>query len=246
VSSNDPIAEFRALADRAVAAFSAHPEVRGVVLIGSVSRGDAVSHSDVDLVVLMREHASRSTLRTWLPEDLRGDRRLSLLPQTSEGWLDEAARGSLFVHHVAREGTVLMDLDGTLAESFAVVKRVGIDIDAEVRLRSARLRLFGDLRRFNGRHLFALSQLYSIGKGLAIARCAEYGEVTFVKQEAFSRLAEHRPDWSEHLDRIAALRPFYDLTHERDVHDDDLPFPPVGAEDHLSLVIEDIQALARG
>jgi predicted nucleotidyltransferase len=242
VSTLESVIELRSLGERSVAALGHRPEVRGATLIGSVSRDNADACSDVDIVVLVEGTATRAAVRAWLPPALRDDTRLSLLPHTPAKWLGEAARGSLFVHHVRTEGSVLTDPDGTFARSFAIAAEAGMDIAGELRMRSARLRLFRDLRRLNGQHLFALSQLYSIGKGVAIARCAEFGELTFVKQEAFTRLAKHRPEWSARLQRIAELRPFYDLTHEREVAS--LPFEPVDAEEQLATVIDDIETLA--
>jgi predicted nucleotidyltransferase len=234
--------DLRDLADRIAQALAVENDVRAVCLVGSVARGDQRSDSDLDLVVIATTRLRGSELMARLPEDLH-DGRVSVLPFSVERWLEEAADGSLFVHHVRLEGAVLLDRDGVLRRGFDLVAARRPNVQHELRRQISRLRLYRDPERLNGQHLFALAHLYAIGKSVAIARCAELGEMTFVKQDAFRCLAERRPGLADEVDAVARLRPFYDLTHER--APESLPFPHQGADQEIFEATRSIERLAR-
>jgi hypothetical protein len=119
------------------------------------------------------------------------------------------------------------------------VPDVRTEIDAQLR----RLRLYRDLRRLNGRHLFALAHLYGLGKTTAIARCVELGEPVFVKQQALTLLARRRPELAIPSATILRLRPFYDLVQGRSPAR--LPFEPVDAEVEILKAVEAVECLGR-
>jgi predicted nucleotidyltransferase len=217
-------------------------DILALCLVGSVARGDERPDSDLDLVVIATTRLRHSELLARLPEQAR-DERLSLISFSAQRWLDEAADGSLFVHHVRLEGAVLFDRDGVLRQGFELAAEREPNVQDELRRQIGRLRLYRDPDRLNGQHLFALSHLYAIGKAVAIARCVELGETTFVKQDAFARLAERWPKLAGEVDVVTRLRPFYELTHERQPRS--LPFPYREAASEVSRARRSIERLAR-
>jgi predicted nucleotidyltransferase len=233
----------RELASDAAQALAAFDDVLAVCLVGSAARGDAAEDSDVDLVVIAEQRLLRADVLTRLPRDLR-DERLSLLCFSRAGWGTEVSSGSLFVHHVRLEGRPLIDREGLLREGFETAARQKPNVEAELRRQVNRLRLYRKPERLNGEHLFALSHLYAIGKAVAIARCIELDAPIFVKEKALARLAEIRPDLADEASAVSDLRPFYDLTRERDV--EDLPFAPVDAEAQILRARAAIERLAFG
>lgn len=205
------------------------PRVSGVCLVGSQARGDHEVTSDVDVLVVTTTNLGIGELQhdieaagLWFP-------RLSLLPQTRDSFAAAAQRGSLFVLHASREGRVFFDREGTVRRAFQAVDRVPPDIDGEIRRRIRHLRHYRDLERFNGNLLFALSTIYGSGKGVAIALTAQMGCLTFIKDEALRRVANHRPDLAPYVQTVRQLQPFYDLVRDSAVHVD-LPFDYHGAE----------------
>jgi predicted nucleotidyltransferase len=218
-------------------------DIIAVCLVGSVARGDAVDDSDLDLVVLAEERLRRSDLVLRLPRKLRLD-RLSLLCFSRRSWAAEAEKGSLFVHHARLEGVPLLDRDGALTASFELAARTEPNVNQELRRQLARLRLYRNPERLNGEHLFALSHLYAIGKAVAIARCVQLNEPIFVKEEALARVGVLRPHLAGEASALMRLRPFYDLTRERDVAE--LPFEPVEVEDQIQRARAAIERLAYG
>lgn len=227
-----------------VADLIARPEdVRAVCLVGSVARGDDTVDSDIDLVVIGRRRLRRCELMERIPAHAR-DPRLSFISFSRKAWAAEIERGSLFVHHLRLEGVALLDRDGELEAAFADAPRHPPDAERELRHQLRRLRLYREPERLNGEHLFALSHLYAIGKAIAIARCFELGEPTFVKEEALARLARRRPALAEDVARVRELRPFYDLTRERERSP--LPFEPIDVEHELRRASTAIERLAHG
>jgi predicted nucleotidyltransferase len=218
-------------------------DILAVCLIGSVARGDDVPGSDIDLLVIGDEKLRRLELLSRLPPELRRP-ELSLLSYGRSRWIAEAEAGSLFVHHARLEGRILSDREGVLEEGFRLAASRPPDVDAELRRQVKRLRLYRDPVRLNGEHLFALSHLYAIGKAVAIARCLELDETTFVKEEALNRLAYRRPDLADEVAAVAELRPFYDLTRERNTAS--LPFEPVDVSDKLEHATRAIERMAYG
>ena len=81
-------------------------ECRAVILYGSHARGDADDCSDVDVLVAAQEKPNVDEIVRLLPESSQG-----LLHVSHYTWaeLDAMSRyGSLFLHHIAAEATVLL------------------------------------------------------------------------------------------------------------------------------------------
>ena len=85
----------------------AHPSIEGVIVFGSVARGDADEWSDVDLVVIGSDpEMTAQQLRSALTghED-----RLSFIYYTASTLRNLCHERALFVSHIQREGIVLYD-----------------------------------------------------------------------------------------------------------------------------------------
>lgn len=93
---------------RYVAALVAdHPEVRRIVLFGSLARGDAVPGSDVDLLIVVA-HSSlpfRERIPQYLPDGFPVG--MDVFPYTEEEIEAMQAEGNSFIRRALSEGIVL-------------------------------------------------------------------------------------------------------------------------------------------
>lgn len=238
-----PVATLRTIAEGVAGSLARYEDVAALSLLGSVARGNARADSDVDLLVITKSETRRSRLMRRLPPSMR-DERISLLSFSIERWQEDVERGSLFLHHVRLEGQTLYDPDGVLQHGLAAIAERPPDVAGEIQRQLRRLRLYRDLGRLNGQHLFALAHLYAIGKATAIARCIELGEAIFIKEEALQSLAARRSALADAAATVARLRPFYDL--ERGREPASLPFEPVRADDEVRRAVVAIERLGRG
>jgi len=239
----NPATQLQAVAERIARTVAQYPDVIAVSLVGSVARGNADEASDIDLLVITEDAVRPTHLLRRLPPSLR-DGRLSFLNFSRLRWEEDVRRGSLFLQHVRLEGRTLYDPHAFLRRGLKALAAGKPDVMGEIETQRRRLRLYRDLERLNGQHLFTLAHLYRIGKATAIAQCVALGEPVFVKEDALLKLASRRPHLASAASCVARLRPFYVLERGRD--DADLPFPPVGAEAEIRLAINAIELLASG
>jgi hypothetical protein len=211
------------------------------VLLGSLARGDASPESDIDLLVLVDRTTAASELFDSLPQDLQHG-RMALIVRAADSWLERARAGDLFVAHAVMEGKVLHDPHHLLERTREELQDAPLDFEGDIRRQLHQLRLYRDPRRLNGNHLFALAHLFGIGKAVAIARCAEWGSLTFVKDSAFDRVSEYRPDLAADVERIRALRPFYDVTADRTAKE--FPFDYHDADEQVEAAVAAIERMA--
>lgn len=96
-------------------------DLRGVVLFGSVARGEEREGSDVDLLVVIEDRlpVTRSLYTQW---DAEGEADAVLNPHLVHLPADERAAGSLWLE-VALDGIVLYDADGALARFLSRLRR---------------------------------------------------------------------------------------------------------------------------
>ncbi|MDX6424544.1 MAG: hypothetical protein QOI67_2015 [Gaiellaceae bacterium] len=238
-----PVTQLHEVAERIARVLAQYPDVIAVSLVGSVARGNADDASDIDLLVITEDAVRPTHLLRRLPRSLR-DERLSFLNFSRIRWEEDVGRGNLFLQHVRIEGRTLYDPHDVLARGLKALAAREPDVSGEIETQRRRLRLYRDLERLNGQHLFTLAHLYRIGKATAIAQCVALGEPVFVKEDALVKLASRRPHLASAASRVARLRPFYVL--ERGRRDADLPFPPVGAEAEIRQAIDAIELLASG
>ena len=228
------------MAERVARSLSRYDDVFAISLLGSVARGNADEASDVDILVISEAGVRQSRLLRRLPPPLRQE-SLSLLSYSTDRWMEDVARGSLFLHHLRLEGRILYDSKGLLESGLEAIAARPPDVVGEIHMQLRRLRLYDDLDRLNGQHLFALAHLYAIGKATAIARCVGLGEPIFVKEDALKRLAAQQPHLRAAAAAVTRLRPFYDLGRGRS--EVVLPFEPVGADKEIRCAIGAIERL---
>lgn len=103
---NATIEAYRALA---VAALGADSRIDRVVMFGSVAAGRATSRSDVDLLIVLRQHPLRSMDRIpeYLGHFVAGPMPLDVLPLTHAEIERRVAGGDRFLAQALAEGVVL-------------------------------------------------------------------------------------------------------------------------------------------
>lgn len=241
-STASPATEAWAIAEAASRLLLETGFVRATSVLGSVARGNARPESDLDLLVITREPVPASRLPAVLPRGLPPG-SVSLIVRDEARWLRAVERGSLFVLHARLEGAVVLDPDRWLEATLGRAARVPPDVAGELRRQRRRLRVLEDLSRFNGRFLFVLRDLFSVGKASAIAHCVAFNEPIFVKRRALKRLSELRPDVAPDCQLISELEPFYNVVRGAE---EALPFPHDGDEARVRTALEAAKRLARG
>lgn len=232
------IADAQAIADRLIQSF---PVIEGVLLCGSVARGDADEWSDIDLVVVGSDpDLTAGRMR----EDLANvSQRVSLIYYPAEAFEEQRRARALFIAHLQKEGVILYDRSGrmkaVLEKPFAPV----VDVEEGLRAHRARLAPYSDPRRFNNNFLFCLSHLYSIGKGVVMLGLAKEGVLEFNREAAFQRFAGLNPDLADETRKIAQLRPFYRLVTGR--RPEPLPFSYESADRQMLEAVHAIETLAQ-
>jgi predicted nucleotidyltransferase len=139
-----------------------------VLLFGSLARGDQTDHSDLDVLVVVRDQAAR----TEVLRDVRS--HLDSLPTplvlTVESLEEEAAKRPSFVAHLLDEGIVLYDAPGWTALRNSLA-RAAVDQEAltnEIRNRARSLWPLQHTERFRNSPVTALSHVYGIARSLVI------------------------------------------------------------------------------
>jgi len=206
----------------------ARPSVRAACLFGSAARGDDDSGSDLDLLVVLEDSEDREGLREEA-QAIRAD----LPPRTQlcvlgEKRLQENFAGrTVFAAHLAREGSIVADPDGTLTRLIDDFPRGEPVLESSSRL-LAQIELYADLAWCGGYYLFCLADLYAWGRSGAMLAVARSGRFEFGRDRVFDRLGTIRPDLVEAATRIRALRPFWERVHRE--ASSPLPFSPRGSD----------------
>jgi hypothetical protein len=232
------IQDARVIGERLVQCF---PSIEGVLLCGSVARGDADPWSDIDLVVIGQDaELTPVRLRGTLAD---GADRVSLIYYPTPAFQELYRERALFIAHLQKEGLILFDprnlLKTMLSESF-VPK---VDVAEGIKSQRARLIPYTDPRRFNNNFLFCLSHLYSIGKGVVMLGLAKEGILEFNREAAFRQFSDLHPDLAGETRKIAQLRPFYRLVTGR--RPEPLPFPYQSAGPQMQEAVRAIETIAQ-
>jgi hypothetical protein len=178
--------------------------VEGVLLFGSVARGDAEATSDIDLMVVSRSPLPGQTLRSAL-----GGEAGALVCHTWESFRQARRDDWSFFVHLREEGRRLHDPHGRLAEELRAVRRPRPDA-----LRSALERerdllgRYDDLERFAGRYHFALARAFTAGRYVCMLDNTAAGTCAFSREEAFDLYARRYPGVKGDVERVRALWPF--------------------------------------
>jgi predicted nucleotidyltransferase len=231
------IQDAKAIAHRLIKAF---PGIAGVLLCGSVARGDADEWSDTDLVVIGSDpNLTSERLRKALP---RRNDRISLIYYPTSIFKELYRERALFIAHLKQEGVILYDPRDLFKTIFSQPVLPISDIAEQVKAQRDKLAPYTDPRRFNNNFLFCLSHLYSIGKGIILLGLAKRGVLEFNREAAFRRFAGLNPDLVKETKRVAQLRPFYRLVTGR--RPEPLPFSYRSAGRQMQAAVSAIQTLA--
>ena len=215
----------------------------GILLFGSVARGDQGAWSDIDLIVVTEgAHVKPSQLIAKIPRRLK-TARLSVLSYQISEFKRLLETGSSFVEHLRRESRILFDRLGAVQTIFdSSTSRGPAGDSAELQRELNRLRWLEDPTPFNEQFLFVFAQLYAIGKSVVMWRLAREGVPEFNRERAFKALQRRHPDLRQALDRVELLRPFYELVNKgRSLP---LPFPSEGTGDQVRPTVEAIRSIA--
>jgi len=196
-------------------------EVDAVCVLGSSARGDYDERSDIDLLALVEDRGAASAVRAAFDRERAGRRvQLKLVSEARLAGLFE--RRSTFAVHILREAVVVSDPGGRFAKLCEPHSR-----DEPVREDGAKLRirleLYEDIEWCQGLYLYCLSDLYSIGRAAAYTILGRSSRFEFSGVRALRSVARIDPGLEQAAQRVAALRPFFQLV-ERDASES-LPFP---------------------
>lgn len=215
--------------DLAVRELRRIPSVKTVILIGSQSRGDASSHSDIDLLIIGNELDHLEDLSFSLFD--KSSRHVSLIAYPHRQFSGMYFEGSLFVAHVISEGQVLYD-DGY----FTALKQNGFRLSKELvsfqwKVLKQRMNLFDDLSCYGRNFAECLSQLFPLAKNVAIIVSASKGQPIFNKEMALDKLSVYYPALEDDVEDIRNLRAFSLLW--RNGKHIPLPFTPFDCRDKV-------------
>ena len=200
------------------------PDIEGVLLYGSVARGDTSDSSDIDLLVIgaRGERTTRDLRRAVALLDPDG--RASFVFHTGETFDGIVRDGSRFLVHLRLEGQALLDRSGRLAR-FMGGPWTPVSVEEEIATELARLANYRRPEVFGGRFLFALAHVFTIGKAIVMARLADEGLFEFNRRKAFCEFVLRHPAAEADVNEIASLEPFRARTRREPQV---LPYEPTG------------------
>lgn len=186
---------------------------RSVILLGSASRREMHSGSDVDLLVILRQKTAMA--------DLRGNLSkykfpVSLLSMTDCEFLEHWKTGTLVASFVNLEGQVCFD-DGyflrDLPRPFVMKK----DFSSELTHVLKKAECYRDLDLFERNYLYVLSTLFWIFKNIAMYSLASKGILEPRKRVAIEKFFKIFREHAQYKERVLELEAFYIYFH-RDIN----------------------------
>ncbi len=228
-------------AEQVAETLSRRPDIRGVLLFGSVSRRRSDADSDIDLLVMgVDPKLTRRALMSALPAWLRR-RHLSLRYFTEDELGHLFAAGTSFAQHLRLEGTILYDQTGRLREIVTSPMTPTMTVDDEIAGELERLRPLENWSQYHGNFLFCFAQLYAIGKAVVILGLLRAGIAEFDHRTLFNAYRKRYPDRGLELDTVVNLEPFSRLVSGRP---NELPFSYRDAEGPGRAAVAAIRRLA--
>lgn len=216
--------DLRQTADRIAAELAKDPAIEGVLLYGSVARGDTTESSDIDLLVIGAEGERTTRDLRRAVASLDPDRRASFVFHTGETFDGIVRDGSRFLVHLRLEGEALVDRDGRLGR-FMSGPWTPVSVREEIETELSRLANYRRPEIFGGRFLFPLAHVFTIGKAIVMARLADEGHFEFNRRKAFREFALRHPMAESDINQIASLEPFRARTRRESLV---LPYEPTG------------------
>jgi hypothetical protein len=152
--------------------------VEAAMLYGSCARGNATMQSDVDVLVIVRDNPGGVS-----------DGALAITAYRAGHLRTLADRGSLFVLHLVRDGRILHDPAGELADILAAYKAPADPDRLEIELAAAASGLLAATVEERAAHGPAMRNLaYYLIRTAIYGRCAKQGEPEFDSAAAASAL----------------------------------------------------------
>lgn len=193
--------------------------VEGILLFGSVARGNPGLHSDIDLMVVSSVPLSSALTRALLHEYPR----VSLVTHTWASLQRAQIEDWSFFVHLREEGQPLLG-DGQLVKELGKVKcpsaegwRAALCEELEL------LSRFDDLSIFGGHYTFALAHIFTSARYTCMLDNTAAGEIAFDRDTAFDVFSQRHCDLVDEVACIRKVWPFQARTQGREV---ELPFAP--------------------
>lgn len=193
-------------AESLVGPLAKHTGVEGIVLYGSVARGDDESHSDVDILVLCSTLRKRPLLEALNSsvQDFGGNLSLTLYTRRELQFL--ARVRSLFLLHLSRESITLLDRSGgflqSLLKNFTPKASYAEDFEKALDL----LEPLQTVVHGTPNQCHRLTHAYSLYRVFGVYLLAEKGVYEFSKQRMSENLCVHYPSASPAVHTLSPLR----------------------------------------
>jgi predicted nucleotidyltransferase len=216
--------------------------VIGLLLFGSVSRGDANGRSDIDLLVVIDSQDSlRDARRVFGEADCR---LFSPVYHTVHTLTALCQDDWLFARHLIDEGRAVWDPDQIFSRHLSAPRPSDADIASRVGMYEAELDGYREVRRFHGDYFFAYAALFGLVKRAVIEANSLAGRYEFDRGGAFRAAREIRPELASDIEEVQELEPFYTSTR-RAGRDLPLPFDPRSSEGVFQRRLATVRRLLR-
>lgn len=219
--------------EKAVDSLRAWSDVLGVMLFGSVARGDDNPHSDVDLIVLVEEGADRKRIREAIKGATSGtslEGKITPIFFTPDSLNAELVNRPSFSRHLADEGMALYWAPGTdwLPRQLSSLKQpTPRDLQRELEQRMQALSKFEHLDRLNNEFAPTMSQLYVLARSVVILKLMQRGIRKYDGLGIFDTYSTIQPSLERDLERLKRLRSYYEYVHDKGKNSQDIEdIPP--------------------
>jgi predicted nucleotidyltransferase len=169
---------------------TSHPplDVLGVVSFGSYARGNAETHSDIDVCIFSSSLKSSETRdRRWY-EFVSADPRIEVSTYDAATAKVMASEGSLFLWHLKLEGRIEFQRDQFVTNLLAGLKPCR-DLLQELQIHQDVYNVAFDGRRRGEKvNAFDVSVLYLVVRNVSILICAKMRKFKFGARDAFEQV----------------------------------------------------------